>query len=126
MCVSRLSLSSCAASVGGKKKIQIFDEIHLKVLRSVTLRAHYSAAFGQSVKDMKTQIPFFKECKCGCAAGLTAITGSHTLGHAHSRRVSSDCEELIPGSTEKSRNMVRDDVIKSKTPPFSLSLPLSM
>ena len=59
----------------------------------------------QSVKDMITGIPFFKNCHCGGSEQLTTLSGSHTLGHAHSRKISQECEDLIPGSTERSRNM---------------------
>jgi hypothetical protein len=59
----------------------------------------------QSVKDMITGIPFFKNCHCGGSEQLTTLSGSHTLGHAHSRTISQECEDLIPGSTERSRNM---------------------
>ena len=41
----------------------------------------------QSVKDMTTQIPFFKPCHCGGSELLTTLSGSHTLGHAHSRMI---------------------------------------
>ena len=59
----------------------------------------------QSVKDMITGIPFFKNCHCGGSEQLTTLSGSHTLGHAHSRKISQECEDLIQGSTERSRNM---------------------
>ena len=59
----------------------------------------------QSVKDMITEIPFFKDCHCGGSKHLTTLSGSHTLGHAHSRKISQECEDLIQGSTERSRNM---------------------
>ena len=58
-----------------------------------------------SVKDMLERVPFFAPCHCGGEWHLTAISGAHTLGHAHSRRISAACENLIEGSTERSRNM---------------------
>jgi hypothetical protein len=36
---------------------------------------------------MTTQIPFFKPCHCGGSELLTTLSGSHTLGHAHSRMI---------------------------------------
>lgn len=45
------------------------------------------AAAGQGVFDMVNTIPFFKKCHCAGPSHLVALTGAHTLGHAHSRYV---------------------------------------
>ena len=45
------------------------------------------AAAGQGVSDMVNTIPFFKKCHCAGPSHLVALTGAHTLGHAHSRYV---------------------------------------
>ena len=34
-----------------------------------------------------------------------ALSGAHTIGHAHDRKVSKACEDLIPGSTERAQNL---------------------
>ena len=36
---------------------------------------------------MCNTIPFFKGCHCAGPSHLVALTGAHTLGHAHSRYV---------------------------------------
>lgn len=59
----------------------------------------------QSVRDMVTTIPFFKECQCAGMKHLVALTGSHTLGHAHSRKISDACVAATPPNTEHARNM---------------------
>ena len=63
------------------------------------------APMSQSVRDMTTEIPFFKPCHCGGDKALTALTGAHTLGHAHSRSISDECSARIEGTTENARNM---------------------
>ena len=63
------------------------------------------SSIGQSVADMVNTIPFFKQCHCGGTSHLVALSGAHTLGHAHSRHVTDWCvEESLP-NTENARNM---------------------
>jgi hypothetical protein len=63
------------------------------------------APHSQSVRDMVTTIPFFKECQCAGMKHLVALTGSHTLGHAHSRKISDACAKATRPNTENARNM---------------------
>ena len=63
------------------------------------------SSIGQSVADMVNTIPFFKQCHCGGTSHLVALSGAHTLGHAHSRHVTDWCvNESLP-NTENARNM---------------------
>ena len=62
------------------------------------------SSIGQSVKDMITQTPIFSECHCGGLKHLVALSGAHTIGHAHDRLVSDKCQDLMPGSTENAQN----------------------
>ena len=59
----------------------------------------------QSVKDMVDTIPFFQTCRCAGTKHLVALTGSHPLGHAHSRKISDACAAATPPNTENARNM---------------------
>ena len=63
------------------------------------------APHSQSVRDMVTTIPFFKECQCAGMKHPVALTGSHTLGHAHSRKISDACAAATRPNTENARNM---------------------
>lgn len=63
------------------------------------------ASHGQSVADMVNTIPFFKSCHCGGPSHLVALTGAHTLGHAHSRHVTDWCVGQSLPNTENSRNL---------------------
>ncbi len=63
------------------------------------------SSIGQSVADMVNTIPFFKQCHCGGTSHLVALTGAHTLGHAHSRHVTDWCVEQSLPNTENSRNL---------------------
>ena len=62
------------------------------------------ASIGQSAKDMIDNTPMFSKCHCGGAMHLVALSGAHTIGHAHDRRVSQKCQDLLPGSTEHAQN----------------------
>lgn len=63
------------------------------------------ASHGQSVADMVNTIPFFKQCHCAGTSHLVALTGAHTLGHAHSRHVTDWCVQQSLPNTENSRNL---------------------
>ena len=54
------------------------------------------AATGQGVSDMVNTIPFFKKCHCAGPSHLVALTGAHTLGHAHSRYVPCFVPSKVP------------------------------
>ena len=54
------------------------------------------AAAGQGVSDMVNTIPFFKKCHCAGPSHLVALTGAHTLGHAHSRYVPCFVPSKVP------------------------------
>ena len=43
-----------------------------------------------------TPIPFFKKCHCAGPSHLVALTGAHTLGHAHSRYVPCFVPSKVP------------------------------
>lgn len=53
---------------------------------------------------MIDETPFFSKCHCGGVKHLVALSGAHTIGHAHERKVSKTCEDLMPGSTERAQN----------------------
>ena len=63
------------------------------------------SSHGQSVADMVNTIPFFKQCHCAGTSHLVALTGAHTLGHAHSRHVTDWCVQQSLPNTENSRNL---------------------
>jgi len=63
------------------------------------------AAAGQGVSDMVNTIPFFKKCHCAGPSHLVALTGAHTLGHAHSRHVGDSCVANSLPNTENARNL---------------------
>lgn len=63
------------------------------------------APHSQSVQDMVDTIPFYKECQCAGMKHLVALMGSHTLGHAHSRKISDACAAATLPNTENARNM---------------------
>ena len=54
------------------------------------------AAAGQGVSDMVNTVPFFKKCHCAGPSHLVALTGAHTLGHAHSRYVPCFVPSKVP------------------------------
>ena len=89
--------------------LEILDPTHEGDSGSFALASRLSALDGATVgiisNGKKNTIPFFKQCHCGGTSHLVALSGAHTLGHAHSRHVTDWCvEESLP-NTENARNM---------------------